>query len=161
MAHMEGGEPDKRLEVVMAEALRALSHQQALLDNVRSRATLLTTAATLVSSVLGAPAIAHGHLGWPAAVALIGLVGVVACTCVICAPGWQWRFRSSARVLLEAVDGGHDLDSMRRNLAINFEDWLDLNERKIHTMQWWFVAGLGLLTAELLGWAIQYRDAWG
>ena len=59
---MEGSEPDKRLELVMAEALRALSHQQSLLDNLRSRATLLTTAGALVGSLVGAPAIARGHL---------------------------------------------------------------------------------------------------
>lgn len=47
---MTDAEPDKRLEVVLAESLRALAHQQSLLDNLRSRATLLTTAAALVSN---------------------------------------------------------------------------------------------------------------
>lgn len=40
------------------EALRALSFQQSTLDNVRSRATLLTAGAALIGSVLGAPALA-------------------------------------------------------------------------------------------------------
>ncbi|NMO54759.1 hypothetical protein HH310_26675 [Actinoplanes sp. TBRC 11911] len=43
-------EPDKRLDVVLSEALRALAHQQSLLDNLGSRATVLTTAAALVKS---------------------------------------------------------------------------------------------------------------
>lgn len=34
-------EPDRRLEIVFAEALRGLMHQQSVLDNVRSRATTL------------------------------------------------------------------------------------------------------------------------
>jgi hypothetical protein len=50
---MTDAEPDKRLEVVLAESLRALAHQQSLLDNLRSRATLLTTAAALVSTFPG------------------------------------------------------------------------------------------------------------
>ncbi len=44
---------------------------------------------------------------------------------------WRWRFRSSATRLLAAVDGGHDVDSIRRNLAYDFETWLDHNDRQI------------------------------
>lgn len=157
---MDSAEPDKRLELVMAEALRALSHQQSVLDNIRSRATLLTTAAALVSSLVGAPTVVRGHVGWAAGAAFLALVGVIACTFVICAPWWQWRFRSSARVLLEAVDGRHDLDSMRRNLSVNFEDWLDANEERVQQLQWWFIAGLGFLGAELVGWAIEFQASW-
>jgi hypothetical protein len=146
---------DARLELVLSEALRALGHQQAMLDNIRSRATLLTTAAALVTSFLGAPAIASRHHDWPTVVAVIALAGVLVCTFVICAPWYRWRFRSSASILLGALDDGHDLNSMRRNLAGNFEQWHDGNERRIRVLEWWFTAGLVLLLIELLSWGLQ------
>jgi len=64
-------------------------------------------------------------------------------------------FRSSATRLLGAVDGGHDLDSMRRNLARDFENWLDHNDRQIRSLQWWFTAGLFLLSVEVAAWVVQ------
>ncbi len=153
-------EPDKRLEIVFTEALRALAHQQSLLDNLRSRATLLTTAAALVVSFPGVSA-ATGHLrlGVSAIFAAVGLAGVLICSLVVCAPWWRWRFRSSATRLLAAVDGGHDVDSIRRNLAYDFETWLDHNDRQIRVLQWWFTVGLFLLAVEVGAWVVQLGAA--
>ena len=155
-------EPDKRLEIVLSEALRALAHQQSLLDNLRSRATLLTTAAALVISfpVVSGSARRSG-IDLSAAVAAAALIGVLICTLVICAPWWRWKFRSSATQLLRAVDAGHDVDSLRRNLARDFERWLDDNERKIGILQWWFTAGLLMLGLEVAAWAVQLAGAVG
>ncbi len=86
-------EPDKRLEIVFSEALRALAHQQSLLDNLRSRATLLTTAAALVVSFPGVAAVTGQlRLGFSAVLAAGSLAGVLICSLVVCAPWWRWRF---------------------------------------------------------------------
>lgn len=151
--------PDPRLEIVFAEALRALAHQQALLDNLRSRATLLTTAAALVVSFPGVAAVAGrvrpGDSATVAtAVAAAALTGVLACSLVVCAPWWRWHFRSSAGRLLDAVDAGHDTDSIRRNLARDFESWVDRNDRQILVLQWWFTTGLVLLAVEVAAWVV-------
>jgi hypothetical protein len=149
-------EPDRRLEIVLSEALRALAHQQALLDNLRSRATLLTTAAALVASFPGvAAATGRLRLSAPAVVAPAALAGVLICCLVVCAPWWRWQFRTSATALLRAVDDGHDVDSIRRHLARDFEQWLDRNDQKIRILQWWFTAGLLLLAIEVAAWAVQ------
>jgi hypothetical protein len=140
-------EPDKRLEIVFSEALRALAHQQALLDNLRSRATLLTTAAALVVSVPGMSGDVKPGLG--IVLAVLALAGVLVCSLVVCAPWWRWRFRTSATRLLGAVDAGHDIDSMRRHLSSDFENWVDHNDTQIRTLQWWFTAGLLLLAVEV------------
>jgi hypothetical protein len=147
---------DPRLEIVLAEALRALTHQQALLDNLRSRATLLTTAAALVISFPGVSALTgREQSGVSIVLASTGLVGVLTCTLVVCAPWWRWRFRASAVRLIQAVDDGHDVNSIRRHLARDFERWLDHNDRRIRTLQWWFTAGLVLLSVEVAAWTGQ------
>ena len=149
-------EPDERLEIVYAEALRGLTHQQGVLDNVRSRATTLTAAAALVTPFFGAPILQdRDRLSWPTPVALAALIGVLASTFVICMPWWTWTFRSSAAALLGAVDAGHDADSVRRHLALDFERWVDQNEAKIRRLEWWFTAGLAFLLVELIAWVVQ------
>jgi hypothetical protein len=83
-------EPDRRLEIVLAESLRALAHQQGLLDNLRSRATLLLTAAALVASFPGVSAATGGSaIGAATVLEMLGLAGVLLCTLVICAPWWR------------------------------------------------------------------------
>jgi hypothetical protein len=144
---------DHRLELVLSEALRALAHQQSLLDNVRSRATILTGAAALVASLLGAPALQREDPGWPTVVALFGLVGVLVCTMGICVPWWRWYFRSSASALLAAVDAGHSYDSMCRHLSADLERWVDRNDRTMLILHGLFTAGLVFLFAEIGGWA--------
>ena len=148
--------PDARLEIVFTEALRAVTHQQGVHDNLRSRATTLTGAAALVTPFFGAPVLqAGGRVGWPTAVALLALAGVLVATFVICMPWWTWTFRASAAALLQAVDAGHDVDSMRRHLAQDFERWVDQNEKKIRRLEWWFTAGLVFLLVELGAWVLQ------
>jgi hypothetical protein len=151
-----GAEPDKRLEIVFAEALRAVTHQQSVLDSIRTRATTLTAAAALVTPFFGTPVLqARDRAGWPTIVALAALTGVLASTFVVSAPWWRWTFRASAAALLQAVDAGHGVDSMRRHLCLDFERWVDQNERKLRRMQWWFTAGLGFLLLEVAAWLLQ------
>jgi len=153
MNSMEIAQPDARLELVLNEALRSLSHQQGVLDNLRTRSTTLTAAAALVTSFLGAPAVSQTPaLTWLTFSAIASMAGVLICTFIVCAPWWTWTFRTSASKLLDAVDSGHNIDSVRRNLASNLEQWLDENDAKLRVMQWWFTVGLALLLIELGAW---------
>jgi hypothetical protein len=59
-----------RLEIVFSEALRAVTHQQSVLDSIRTRATTLTAAAALVTPFFGTPVLqARDRAGWPTIVA--------------------------------------------------------------------------------------------
>jgi hypothetical protein len=149
-------EPDKRLELAFNEALRALVHQQAVVDNLRTRVTMLTAAAALVTPFFGSPILQQrDRAGWPTLVALVALTGVLVSAFVVSVPWWRWTFRSSAGALLEAIDRGHDVDSMRRHLAQDFERWVRKNEKKVRTLEWWFTAGLVFLFIELAAWVLQ------
>ncbi len=154
-------DPDPRWELVYGEALRALAFQQGSLDNLRSRATVLTAGAALVGSALGTPALADNRWGPAAVVAVVALGLVLAAAGVICAPWWRWRFVTSATRLSEAVDLGHSLDSMRRRMAADFERWLDENERRLRRLQWCFTAGLVALLVEMIAWLVQIAQLRG
>jgi len=154
-------EPDPRWALVYDEALRALAFQQSTLDNLRSRATLLTAGAALVGSALGAPALKDPRWGVAALLAIAALGLVLVSAGVICAPWWRWRFVSSAARLTEAVELGHSLDSMRRNLARDFEAWLDENERRLRRLQWCFSGGLVALLLEMMAWLVQIAQLRG
>lgn len=152
---------DPRWELVFSEALRALSFQQSTLDNLRSRATLLTAGAALVSSALGAPSLSGNRWGAASIVAITALGGVLIAVGIICAPLWRWRFVASAGQLTKAVELGFSADTIRRNLAGDFESWLDRNERKLRWLQWYFTAGLALLLVEMVAWLIQLAQLRG
>lgn len=152
---------DPRWGLVYDEALRALSFQQSALDNLRSRATLLTAGAALIGSVLGTPALADARSGVASVLAIAALACVLATAGIICAPWWRWRFVSSAARLTQAVELGHSLDSMRRHLAADFEKWLDSNEKRLRGLQWCFTAGLMALLMEMVAWLVQLAQLRG
>ncbi|KJK42793.1 hypothetical protein UK23_35590 [Lentzea aerocolonigenes] len=158
---MESGEPDRRLELVFTESLRALSYQQSSLDNLRSRVTLLTAGAALVSSSFIGTALQNPRWSVATVVAIVAMTGVLLLALLICAPMWRWTFVSSASQLLVAVELDHDLDSMRRHLALDFEKWLEANQKKLRKLQWCFVAGLVLLLAEVSAWCVQLAQSKG
>jgi hypothetical protein len=153
--------PDERLKLVFDEALRALTQQAARLDNMRSRATTLTAAAALISSFLGGTTVRTQAVTWPTLLAA-GAVGIVlVCTLLICAPFWHWNFYISTPQLLQAVDAGFDLDEMRRNLATDFDQWVEKNDRKLARMHWLFMTGLVFLVVEMAAWSVTFWQVWG
>jgi hypothetical protein len=158
---MERDEPDKRLELVLAESLRALTYQQSALDNLRSRATLLTGGAALVSSSFVGAVFQGKQWGIATVVAISAMTGVLLLALAICAPVWRWRFLSSAAQLLAAVNADHGLDSMRRHLALDFEQWLETNQVKLRFLQWCFIVGLILLLVEISAWGLQISQLRG
>lgn len=146
---------DVRLELVLAESLRALNQQQAVLDNLRARAAVLLSAAALVTSFFGPPSLSHagGRLGGMAVLAVAALGGVTAASGVLIWPRWQWDFRTSSRKLLAAyVDDGRSVDEVRRGLAVTFESYVDANDRKLSVLQWAFVLGMLALVLEVVAW---------
>ncbi|MBG0565368.1 hypothetical protein [Actinoplanes aureus] len=140
---------DERLELVLSEALRALTEQQAVLDHLRSRATVLLSAAALVGALMGAPLLSDGvRPGALTQLAIVALAGTLLLTLLITAPLFRWRFTPKVSALLQAVGDGHDLDSMRRHLALDLERFKQGNGRILARLQWMFSGAAVLLTAE-------------
>jgi hypothetical protein len=148
-------EADERFDLVLSEALRSLTQQQSVLDNLRARATVLLSTAALASSFLGAPVLAGKSGLTPASIAaLAALAAVLILTITVCLPVWRWNFRARPSALLQAIDGGYDIDSMRRHLAVDFEHFIDSNDRLLGFLQWIFTLSAILVTTELSLWLL-------
>lgn len=149
---------DPRLEVVLAESLRALTQQQAVLDNVRARASVLLSAAALVTSFFGPQVLSHsgGRLRLGAVVAIAALLLVTLMTGAVIWPRWTWRFRTSpAKVLAGYVDADRSVDDLRRGLALTYESYVDHNDRSLAVLQWAFVVGMAALVVEVVAWLVE------
>jgi len=136
-------------EFVYHESQRNLTQQAAVLDNVRSRAGLLITAANIVIAFLGAPAIKNATtpssastnvpgltLGGWLAVGCFVIVGV--CSIATLWPRRGWLFRFGAKEIIDRVDRQPDetLPLMQRKLALLNEDSYLANEKKIDRLFW-------------------------
>jgi hypothetical protein len=98
---------DPRYALVCEESLRAITTQESSLDNIRSRAAQLLTAASVATSVLGGLVHARSHHPQPATWAAIATFLVLLAVCVwICSiVGWL------------ACRGGHPPRGLDRLLA--------------------------------------------
>lgn len=139
------------------EALRVLTLQINTLDSLRTRATLLTAGAALVTSLFGGFALQrHQDLGWWAAVGMVALAVVLVSALAIVAPRRGWDFVVQPGVLLQAIDDGRDVDALYRTLIQDFGAWARANQFKIRRLQWWLVVGMVFMFVELLAWVGQF-----
>jgi hypothetical protein len=135
--------------LVYLESQRNLTQQAAVLDNIRTRAGLVITAANVVTAFLGAPAIKNATTpaggftsipgltvgGW-LAIACFAIVGI--CSITMLWPRKGWMFRFGAKDIIDRVEGHSDetLPGMQRKLALlNEKSFID-NERKIGSLFW-------------------------
>ncbi|HEV2891881.1 MAG TPA: hypothetical protein VGX28_16025 [Frankiaceae bacterium] len=126
---------DPRLRLVYEESLRAVQDQQRSLDNLRSRAAQLLTAAAVVETFL--VGLVLGAEGRPRPATWVGAGAFVALAliCVwIVLPRKGWTFSNSATILLDAyvdAEPAASLDEMYRNLAIYNERHWDRNQDEL------------------------------
>ncbi|HEX8122361.1 MAG TPA: hypothetical protein VF549_13955 [Solirubrobacteraceae bacterium] len=154
-------------ELIYDLSLRALNDQRARLENLRSRAATLLSAAGIVTSFLGAEAIKDTHVvggqvvtdhafqgAEIAGLAAFGLLGL-ACIFVIWPRSAAWQFEPSAAALIAEYKDHSDTDAVRIELAEVFESSFDKNEPKVVQLFWAFRIGAVLLFAEIVAWLIE------
>jgi hypothetical protein len=154
------GTTDARLDLVLAESLRALTQQQTVLDNLRARASLLLSAAALVTPFFGPQSLINrdGGVRGSALVLIVALSVVTLMTGLVIWPRWRWNFRTSARKLLDVyVDQDLSIDDMRRQLALTYEGYVDRNDHGLARLQWCFVVGMAALFVEVLALVVGIR----
>jgi hypothetical protein len=160
-------------DLVYQQALRALTDQRATLDNLRTRAATLLSAAAIVTSFLGAEALKDQRpnaagvlvddhsLQSAELVAVVAFIAVVACTLYVVLPsfkrfgGFTFSF-DPASMLSRYVDADPQpsTDEVRRTMIRWCGTYGEKNEPKIEHRFWAFSLGVVLLAAEILAWVI-------
>ncbi len=159
--------------VIFAEAVRRITEQRQRLENVRSRAGLLLSAAAVVTSFLGSEALkdpagtntfeaGQQTLECAELVAVLAFVGVCAtCLCVLLPKrkGWTFGFRP-AKLVQKYVgqppsgDNRDELRRIHRDLALWLGKYHDANERPLEFRFTLLQVGAGLLAVEVVAWIV-------
>jgi hypothetical protein len=151
---MPSDDDDPRLALIYREALRGLTQQQNVVDNMTNRAGNLIFAAAFASSLLGGEALSDG-LGiwdWVAVALLLALAGLIV---FLLWPYHQYRFRFDPQELLRHyIDGDSrtTLSQLHRELALRMEADRAKNWRIIQRLRIALQLALVLLVLEILAW---------
>lgn len=159
-----GGRPelavaDPLVRIAYDESLRAVTAQAGVLDNLRSRASTVIAAASLVTAFLGGQALAkpsatlsHVEMDTWAWVAVGAFLGIGLLILAVLWP-WKWRFVMSAKSLLASAQiSGVTEDSMLADLARFNEKNYDANAVRLENLMWCFRGAILLLAVEALAW---------
>ncbi len=143
-------------ELAYTEAVRAIAHQAALLDGLRSRAGILLGATSLVTSFFGATALADRDVSVWSALAIASFLGVAFLVIAVLWPRTDWRFVFSASTIIGTLEksGPVELAVAYRELALRLDANHRANEAKLGQMFWAFQAACVLLTCEVLMWIL-------
>ena len=156
------------LSIAFDFAKSGVESARARVDGIRSRAATLISAASIVTSFLGAEALRDTKPGpgttvitdrslqpaeWVAIMAFIG-VGI-ACMYIL-APRWRaWPFGISAAKIVEGyANRDASLTATQRALVKYLERNRITVEAKLEGLHWIFMAGVVLLAVEVVCWLI-------
>jgi hypothetical protein len=146
---------EARAALAYTAAIRYLDQQASVMDNLRSRAGILLSAASIATGFLAGVALADGRSislwGWGATIAFIAVAGL--CVSVLW-PKHGWRFSPNPKtVVRQYVDPeGITLAQAQRDLALHMERAWGSNQGKLRTMFRSFRIACILIGLEVVLW---------
>jgi hypothetical protein len=145
----------REYEFVFNESVRGLTLQQQRLDNLRARAGVLLSGASVAVSFLGSRALSEnpGNFWAEVGILLFALAGL-ACIVIIW-PHREWTFSNSANDIIDSYiesDPPETLETLHRDLALFAEQDFDDNERRMTFLFIVFRAACLFLVADIMLW---------
>jgi hypothetical protein len=141
-------------KVAYDEAVRALAHQQAAIDNLRSRAGLMLSAGAVTTSFLGAQALQARSLNAPSWLALATFVAMAGALLGVLWP-FRWEFSADAREVIdtyvESVEP-EQIAGLHRELALHLRDGFARNLDGLSQLAVLLQIASGLLVIEVTLW---------
>jgi hypothetical protein len=147
---------DARMALIFELALRGLTQQQALVENLNNRVGIVVFATTFASSLLGAQALSNGVDGFDW-VALIVFFAIGVLVVLLLWPYQSYRFRFDPNDLLQRyidAERSISLSDMHRDLAVEAERHRSENWKNIQRLLFGLQATLILLIVEIAAWLI-------
>jgi hypothetical protein len=147
---------DARYRLVYEESVRSLEDQLSNLAELRSRAGILLSAASISASFLGGIAITTRGVGLFAWIGIGSFIGASLLVLSILLPT-SWPFDVDAAELLTdyiEADDPADLSEMHRSLALYRQETFDANAARLHRLFLAFRLASLCLVLEILAWLI-------
>ncbi len=147
---------DPRLAFIYQEAVRGLTHQQTVVENMSTRAGSLIFATAFANSLLGGAALSDG-LGlweWIAVALLFSIGGLIV---FMLWPYHQYSFRFDPEELLREYvdgDGPTTMTAMHRALALRIKADMAGNWRIIQRLRMALQIALLCLLLNILAWLL-------
>ncbi|WP_224543492.1 hypothetical protein [Mesorhizobium sp. CA16] len=147
---------DRRLAFIYQEAVRGLTHQQTVVENMSTRAGSLIFATAFANSLLGGAALSDG-LGlweWIAVSLLFSIGGLIV---FMLWPYHQYSFRFDPEELLHQYvdgDGPASMSAMHRALALRIKADMAANWRIIQRLRVALQIALLFLLLDILAWLL-------
>lgn len=151
---MSGPEPDPRLGLIWEEGQRAVDGQVCGLDELRSRAAMVLTAASIAAAFLAATALDGGANFRTATwfgTGAFAVVGILTTAVLVPVRGWKFH-RGTGKLLASYVEGENPstIDDMHHDLAYHLQYDLNVNEKKLRWCYWALSASCAALVVEIL-----------
>lgn len=143
-------------ELAYTEGVRALSEQQAVIDNFRTRAGLLLSGAAIATSFLGNAAIESGTTAWTwVAISLFVLLG--AFVLLVLWPRRDWEYTIRPELLIENYIEHPEplnLSEIHRDLALHMDrSYLQNRGQLLRLIRYFRLASIFLML-EVLAWVV-------
>lgn len=143
------------LALAYEEAVRALSQQQSVLDNFRTRAGILISGAAIATSFLGGQALDDAEFSVWSWLAIISFLGLGLLVLLILWPRKDWEFAAVPRRLISIYIETEEplpVSRIHRDLALHMEDSHTQNDRRLGRLILYFRAASALLILEVATW---------
>ena len=144
-------------QIVYEQSVRAMEHQVAALNEIRSRTAVVLAAVGIAASFLGAAAFDQG-IGAFGVLAIVFFGASAFCCIWVLLPRWDaWTFEESARLLMPHFLYEPDPeppDSLYRYLAEQIENHYDANKRELEKLYAWFTWASALLAVDIVLWLL-------
>jgi hypothetical protein len=150
-------------EIAFDASREALAQQQASLDNLRTRAGMVLSGASIATAFLGAQALKlpkeRPELwldGWEWVATSSFVLGALIAIALLW-PIKGWMFALGAKELIGGyVEGDRDytVPEIQRNLALHLENHFDANQRKMRRLYRWLRISCLLLAVQVVAWIL-------
>lgn len=149
-----GADKDILYRTAYEEAARALCEQQGAVDNFRTRAGLLLSAAAIATSFLGGQALDGNSVSLAVWFALAGFLGVAIASLAMLWPR-RWELHADPQNVIDIyieTEKPATVHELHRDLSLHMHDSRLENRKGLKQLAFYFQVAGGLLTAEVALW---------
>jgi len=143
-------------QLIMEETRRLLARQEANLDTLRGRVSIILAGASVVAAVFGGAVEHVAEFNHDASIAAFVLFALTVTACLYVLWPRTWHFAHDLDDWIERLKQRKPPteEAVLYNLAKYFEGQRKQNQPQLDCLEWWFAGACALLGFQVVAWAI-------